>query len=71
MPPQQVVMMRDSYAFNMIGPLLKDFADLALFANSQLAKDFMEKNHSDIFVLEIVERQNHRVEEQYKEFLND
>ena len=56
MPPQQVVMMRDSYAFNMIGPLIKDFADLALFANSQMAKDFMEKNHSDIFVLEIVER---------------
>lgn len=71
MPPQQVVMMRDSYAFNMIGPLTKDFADVALFANSQMAKDFMEKNHSDIFVLEIVERQNHRVEEQYNEFLND
>ena len=63
MPPQQVVMMRDYYAFNMIGPLIKDFADVALFANSQMAKDFMEKNHSDIFVLEIVERQNHRVEE--------
>ena len=71
MPPQQVVMMRDSYAFNMIGPLIKDSAHLSLFANSQMAKDFMEKNHSDIFVLEIVERQNHRVEEQYKEFLND
>lgn len=68
---RKFVMMRDSYAFNMIGPLTKDFADVTLFANNQMAKDFMEKNHTDIFVLEIVERQNHRVEEQYKELLND
>ena len=68
---RKFVMIRDSYVYNMIGPLTKDFADVTLFANNQMAKDFMEKNHTDIFVLEIVERQNHRVEEQYKELLND
>ena len=67
--PRSLLMIKDSFSVNMMEYLPYDYAETAFITNSELAKNYIEENHPDIVVLEIVERQHFRAELQWRELL--
>lgn len=67
--PRSLLMIKDSFSVNMMEYLPYDYAETAFITNSELAKNYIEENHPDFVVLEIVERQHFRAELQWRELL--
>ena len=67
---RELVIIKDSFVFNMIGTLARDFQTLTMINDSKTAKDYIAKNHPDVVILEIVERQFYRAEHQWEELLD-
>ncbi len=67
--PRRLLMIRDSFSVNMMEYLPYDYAETAFITDSAQAKEYIEQNHPDIVVLEIVERQHFRAELQWRELL--
>ena len=67
---RELVIIKDSFVFNMIGTLARDFQTLTMINDSKTAKDYIAKNHPDVVILEIVERHFYRAEHQWEELLD-
>ena len=68
---RELLIIKDSFVFNMIGTLARDFSYLTMISDSALAKEYVEKNHPPVVILEIVERQFYRAEHQWEELLEE
>ena len=66
---RRLLMIKDSFCYSMLPFLSKDFGEILLTTNSELAKQLIEERHPDIVVLEIAERQFYRAEHQWEELL--
>lgn len=67
--PGKLLMIRDSFSVNMMDYLPYDYAETAFITDSAQAKDYIEQNHPEYVVLEVVERQSFRAELQWRELL--
>lgn len=66
---RKLVMIKDSFSINMMEYLPYDYAETAFVTDSAQAKQYIEENHPDIVILEVVERQHFRAELQWRELL--
>ena len=67
---RELMVVKDSFVYSMIGPLSKEFSQLTMISDSEMAKEYIEEHRPDIVVLEIVERQFYRAEHQFEELLD-
>ncbi len=66
---REILIIKDSFVFNMIGTMARCFAKLTMISDSKMAKEYVEKYHPSVVILEIVERQFYRAEHQWEELL--
>ena len=68
--PRKVLVIYDSFVYNMMEYLDKDFQSVTYLEDTQSAKQFIKNSNPDIVILEIVERRSNQVENVWRELLN-
>ena len=65
-----IIVIYDSFVYNMMEYLDKDFQSVTYLEDTQSAKQFIKNLNPDIVILEIVERRSNQVENVWRELLN-